>query len=304
MAADATRSSTARSALALCILLLPATAAAQGNGHAYGHAKKSTPSGGGASQLTRSNPGGPGGTGIRNFGSWLDDASLMKPGEGSLTLSFGWFRSPVFREFDLPVVDGGIGLTRRIQFGFSVPYYHVNQPGGPVARGVGDLFLSAKVQLVEPVPARRAFGLAVSPVLEMLSGDPGAGGRYQWGLPLSMEVQRGRVRGFGSVGYFSRGSVFASGAVQVPVSDRAAFTGSVTRSHSLEDDALSAALGLTQTRTDVSASVGYALGSSASLFGAVGRTVSRQDANAASIVISAGAAFTFDAWRPVQRPVR
>lgn len=294
----------ALSTVAVCLLLSPATAGAQGNGHAYGHAKKSTPSGGGASQFGPSDPGGPGGTGIRNFGSWLDDASMMKPGEGSLTLSFGWFRSPVFREFDLPVVDGGIGLTRRIQFGFSVPYYHVNQPGGAVARGVGDLFLSTKIQLVEPVPAKRTFGLAVSPVLEMLSGDPGSGGRYQWGLPLSMEVQRGRVRGFGSVGYFSRGSVFASGAVQVPVSDRVAFTGSVTRSHSLQDDALSAALGLTQTRTDVGASAGYALSPSASLFGAIGRTVSRQDANAASIVISAGAAFTFEAWRPVQRPVR
>ena len=288
----------------MCLLLLPGKAAAQGNGHAYGHAKKSTPSGGGASQFGPSEPGGPGGTGIRNFGSWLDDASMMKPGEGSLTLSFGWFRSPVFREFDLPVVDGGIGLSRRIQFGFSVPYYHVAQPGGAAARGVGDLFLSAKVQLVEPVARGRAFGLAVSPVLEMLSGEPGPGGRYHWGLPVSMEVQRARVRGFGSVGYFSRGSVFASGAVQVPLSERVAFTGSVTRSHSLQDDALSAALGLTQTRTDISASAGYALSSSASLFGAVGRTVSRQDANAATVVISAGAAFSFEAWRPMRRPTK
>ncbi len=299
----ASRTLTALSTLALC-LLLPVTAAAQGNGHAYGHAKKSTPSGGGASQFRPSDPAGPAGTGIRNFGSWLDDASMMKPGEGTLTLSVSWFRSPLFREFDMPVVDGGIGLARRVQFGFSVPYYHVNEPGGAVTRGIGDLFLNAKVQLVEPVAGKRTFGLAVSPVLEMLSGEPGPGGRYHWGLPVSMEVQRGRVRGFGSVGYFSRGSVFASGAVQVPVSDRVALTGSVTRSHSLQDDELSATLGLTQTRTDVSASAGFALSPAASLFGAVGRTISRQDANAATVVISAGAAFTFEAWRPLRRPTR
>ena len=61
-----------------------------------------------------------------------------------------WFRSPAYHEFDAPIGDGAIGLTRKVQFGFSVPYYHVNAPGGPVVRGIGDLYLTSKVQLREP----------------------------------------------------------------------------------------------------------------------------------------------------------
>lgn len=291
---------------AACILSWAPPASAQPRGKALGHQKKSTPSGGGASQLqTSDGSGGLTGTGVRNFGSWLDDASVLAPGRGSVSVSFALFRSPVFREFDLPVTDGGIGMTRRVQFGFSAPYYHAGEPGGPAARGLGDVYLSTKLQLVEPAAANGAWGLAVTPVLEVLSGDPGPGvGRYHWGLPVSAELQRGPVRGFGSAGYFSRGSIFASGAVQASLSDRLAVTGSVTRSRSTRDDELSAALGLAETRTDVSGSVGYALGPAASIFAGVGRTLSRQDANAASLVLSGGVVFGFDAWRPSPPPRR
>src|SRR5688572_17146788 len=132
------------------VLALAAVAAAQGNGRGRANGRfkggaAPSPSSGGAAQLQVpvqvQAPTQPqlSGTGVRNFGAWLDDASLMQPGMSSLSVSFGWFRSPVFREFDVPVVDGGVGVTRRVQFGFSVPYYHANEPGGPVARGLGDL---------------------------------------------------------------------------------------------------------------------------------------------------------------------
>ena len=153
-------------AAALLAGALVSPAAAQGNGHGHGHAygqlKSSTsaPSGGGAAQIQPAIVAG-----VRNFGSWLDDASMMEPGAGSLTLSFGWYRSPLFHEFDAPVADGGIGLTRRVQFGFSVPYYHMNEPGGPVFRGLGDLYLTSKVQLREPSADHGGVGFAVVPVV-------------------------------------------------------------------------------------------------------------------------------------------
>ena len=295
------RSVSALLAVAACILVPVPAALAQGKGHAPGQQKKNTPSGGGAAQLP-STAGGAAGSGVRNFGSWLDDASVLAPGQGTVAVSFGWFRSPVFSEFDLPVVDSAVGLTRRVQFGISAPYYHVSVPGGPVARGLGDLYLSTKAQLIEPASGTRAWGLAVTPVLEVLSGEMGPDARrYHWGLPVSVEIQRGRVRGFGSAGYFSRGSMFASGAVQLPLSERVALSVSLTQSHSLRDDELSAALGLTRTRTDVGGSAGYALSPAIALFAGVGRTLSAQDANAASLVVSGGAAFAFDAWRPGRR---
>ena len=285
----------------VCVLVSASPAAAQGNGrgHAYGQLKSSssTPSSGGASQVQSGAAAG-----VRNFGSWLDDASMMTPGSGSLTVSFGWYRSPLFHEFDAPIADGGIGLTRRVQFGFSVPYYQVHEPGGPVFRGVGDMYLSSKVQLREPSAEHHGLGFAVIPVVVVLSSDPTeTGKRFNWSAPVSVELQRDGWRVFGSAGYFSQGSVFASGAVEVAASSRVTVTGVLTQSHSTIEDDPAATLALSRTRTDVSGGVTYMFNPGIAVFGNVGRTISQQDANAASVVISGGVSFNFDAWHQAGR---
>src|SRR5688572_11519570 len=289
-------------ALPLLLVLALATAAeAQGNskGKANGRFKGGaapSPTSGGAAQLQ---PQQVAGTGSRNFGAWLDDASILPAGMGSLSVSFGWFRSPVFREFDVPVLDGAVNMTRRVQFGFSVPYYHANEPGGPVARGLGDLYLNAKIQLRDPAAHSTGIGFAVSPVLEVLSTDPGPeGSQLNWALPASIEMQRERVRAFASAGYFSRGSLFASGAVELALSDRLWATGAITRSHSTKNDEFSNVLGLSPSRTDVNGGVTYLVASAVAAFGNVGRTISRQDANSASLVVSGGVSFSLPAWTP------
>jgi hypothetical protein len=287
----------------LFVLALATTAAAQGNGRgkANGRFKGGTtpsPSSGGAAQL-QPQPQAVDGTGTRNFGAWLDDASLLPVGMGSVSVSFGWFRSPVFHEFDVPVVDAAVGMTRRVQFGFSVPYYHANEPGGPVARGLGDLYLNAKIQLRDPAAHSSGIGFAIAPVLEVLSTDPGAeGSQLNWALPASIEMQRQRVRAFASAGYFSRGSLFASGAVELALSDRLWATGAITRSHSTKRDEFSNLLGLSPSRTDVNGGVTYLVASTVAAFGNVGRTISRQDANSASLVVSGGVSFSLAAWTP------
>ena len=297
-------------ALPLLLVLALATAvAAQGNGRGKANGRfkggaAPSPSSGGAAQLQPQPQQVAGiqqvaGTGVRNFGAWLDDASLLPAGMGSMSVSFGWFRSPVFREFDVPVVDGAVGMTRRVQFGFSVPYYHANEPGGPVARGLGDLYLNAKVQLRDPAAHSTGIGFAVSPVLEVLSTDPGPeGSRLNWALPASIELQRQRVRAFASAGYFSRGSLFASGAIELALSDRLWATGALTRSHSTRHDEFSNLLGLSPSRTDVNGGVTYLVASTVAAFGNVGRTISRQDANSASLVVSGGVSYSFAAWTP------
>jgi hypothetical protein len=288
----------------ICVFVSVSPVAAQGNGHghAYGQLKPSTgaPSSGGAVQVQ---PGVS--AGVRNFGAWLDDASLMTPGAGSLTLSFGWYRSPLFHEFDAPVADGGIGLTRRVQFGFSVPYYHVNEPGGPVFRGVGDMYLSSKVQLREPSAEHHGVGFAVTPVVAVLSSDPTeTGRRFNWAAPVSVELQRQGWRAFGSAGYFSQGSLFASGALEVAASQRVTMTGTLTQSHSTIADEPAATLVLSRTRTDVSGGATFMLNPGFAVFGNVGRTISQQDANAASVVVSGGVSFNFDAWHQAGRRSR
>jgi hypothetical protein len=238
----------------------------------------------------------PSGTGVRNFGAWLDDASLLPPGMGWATVSFGYWRTPLAREIDVPTIDGGFGLNRRVQVGFSVPYYHVGEPGGPMTRGLGDLYFNAKIQLRDPASHKSGVGFAIIPVLEILSFRPGPDdSRVQWALPASVEVQRKGWRAFGSAGYFSRGALFAAAGGELALTDRAWLVGAVTQSHSAKADNLSAALGFAKTRTDVSAGLTVAATPNVAVFGTVGRTISKQDDNSARLSLTAGVSYSFTA---------
>src|SRR5437867_7034751 len=109
-------------------------AAAQGNSAGHGHAHQggvTAGAGGSASPL----PGS--GEGIHSFGVWLDDASVAAPGGGWATISLGIYRSDLFHEIDAPIVDAGVGLTRRVQAGFSAPVYNVTPVGGARVHGLG-----------------------------------------------------------------------------------------------------------------------------------------------------------------------
>ena len=296
-------------ALACCFLLVPSPAAAQGNGrgNAFGHNNR--PSGNSSSPSSNSgSPGGgsgdaafppqPDGAGVRNFGSWLDDASVMAPGSGFMSFAASYWRMSGFTELDVPAVDVGVGLTRRVQVGASVPVYHAGEPGGPVTRGVGDLFLNGKIQLRDPAAGRNGVGIALVPVVEVLSAAPAAGGsRVSWGIPAAVEVQRDGWRAYGSTGYFSRGAIFGSGALEVALGSRAWVTGTVSQSRSLKQDPLSEALGLSRTRTDVSGGASAAVSEGLAVFGSVGRTISRADANSATMFLTGGVAINFEAWR-------
>ena len=278
----------------LCVLMAqPARAQGKGHGNAFGHAKGSTSAGAAA---TASTPGaaaadaggGPApDTGVRNFGTWLDDASVLAPGGGFSSFSVGYWRLSSFSEIDAPSFDVAFGLTKRVQVGASVPVYHASAPGAPAVRGIGDLYLSSKVQLREPAPG--SFGFAVVPLIHVLSAEPATGtSRVGWAVPVSLEYQGTGWRAYGSTGYFSRGSLFASAAIELPVGNRTWVTGTLSQSHSLRDDATADALGLSANRTDVSGGVTWAASDAVALFGAIGRTLSRDDGSATKLFVSGG----------------
>ena len=217
---------------------------------------------------------------------------------GWTSVSIGFWKTPLLREVDVPMVDGGFGVNRRLQVGFSVPFYYVNEPGAPTSRGVGDLYLNAKIQLRDPEVSRRGVGFAVIPVLEVLSFQPGPDeSRLQWAVPVSMEVRRDGWRLFGSAGYFSRGSLFAAAAAELALSDRAWLVGTISQSHSMDADDFSVSLGLAQTRTDVTGGLTVMASPNVAVFGNVGRTVSRQDFTSATVAVTAGLSWNFIAWK-------
>src|SRR5262245_50864161 len=215
------------SLVAAAVLALPALAAAQGNS-AFGHshngsrvtAPSSTSSSAPGSSASVTSEGPSYGVDVRNFGTWLDDASVMGPGSGFVTLGFSFWRGPEFREFDFPMIDSGFAIHQRVQVGMSFPYYYAGPPGGPVVRGIGNVYMTGKVQLRDP--SSQPVGFALTPMLEVLDAAPLTGGnRVNWALPANVEFRREGWRAFGSGGYFSRGALFASGAVEAALTERA-----------------------------------------------------------------------------------
>lgn len=268
-------------AIAACVGAAPRLAFAQGHGHAYGHGKQGgvTAGSGSATPLPAS------GTGIRNFGVWLDDASVAAPGGGWMSVSFGYYRTDVFREFDMPVADAGVGLTKRAQFGFSVPVYNLNVAGAAPTRGLGDLYLHSKLQLRD---ASSGFGYALVPVIEVASGVQVEGQhRVHWALPVSMELQRTQWRVYGATGYFSRGSLFASGALERALSSQLSITGTLSTSYSTKADVVPTP-GLSRVRTDVSGGASYSVRPTWIIFGSLGRTISAHDENSTNLSLSGG----------------
>jgi hypothetical protein len=279
--------------LALCGLLAQ-PAAAQGRGNAFGHAKGAVSAGAAASASSAGSPsaadGGAGpapDTGVRNFGAWLDDASVLAPGGGFTSFSVGYWRLASFTEVDAPSFDVAFGLTKRVQAGASVPVYHASAAGAPSVRGIGDLYLTSKIQLREPAPG--TFGFAVIPLIQVLSAEPLPGaGRVSWAVPVSLEYQGTGWRTYGSTGYFSRGSLFASGAVEIAVASRTWVTGTLSQSHSIRDDTSADLLGLSANRTDISGGATWAGSDAVALFGAIGRTLGRDDGSATHLFLSGG----------------
>jgi hypothetical protein len=279
---------------------VPAFAQGKGKGNAFGHAKTTASAAPTAAAASGSGGGGAApaveSSGVRNFASWLDDASVLAPGGGVTSFSVGYWRMAGFSELDVPSFDVGIGLAPRVQAGASVPVYHASVPGGPVSRGIGDLYLNAKVQLREPSAGPNGrIGVALVPLVQILSAAPVPDeSRVSWGLPVAIEVQRDGWRVYGSTGYFSRGSLFASAAIELPLAERAWITGTVTQSHSTRTDLGADALGLPSNRTDISGGVSWAAVDRVALFGSLGRTLTRSNPTDTHLFVTGGVAVNFD----------
>ena len=191
---------------------------------------------------------------------------------------------------DIPIVDGSYAVNDRFQFGLSMPFYR-SEYGGTTSRGVDDMYFSGKIVLIDPAIKDARFGIAVIPVLEVLS--PGFfDDRVHWALPISAEFRASPIRVYGSTGYFSRGAVFGAGALEWTSPEGTSLTFSLTHAVPTAEDTS----GLTGGRSDFSVSVGRSLNDAASLYVGVGRTLSSPDeSNKTSLAISGGVSFSFSA---------
>ena len=278
-------------------------AAAQGKGKGLGKGRGPTPPAAPSSSSAAVSSAAVPVFGIRQFGAWLDDASLLEPGSASAAVSLGLVRSAGGRQTDFPIVDAGLGLTPRVQLGMTVPYYRLSFADGSQAAGLGDVYLAAKVGLIDPAKkTTSSFGLAVSPLLEILADpDPTVGRSFHVGLPVSVEWRQPKYRLYGSSGWFSRGAFFASGALELPLTERVVATGMLSHTRALNDDPNADAMGMSRARTDLMGGAAFFATPSIAIYGSLGRTISAQDANAASFMLGAGVSMTFAGPTPGRR---
>ena len=264
---------------------LPQIAEAQGQGRGRPKAPQAsaetvTGSAGGSASISTSQ--------FRQFGVWLDDATTSAEGGGSAGIGIGYWRGAGASLLDVPILDASYAVHDRFTLGASVPFYRAEN-AGTTARGVDDVYLSGKIVLIDPALKDARFGIAVIPVLELLS--PGFyEDRVHFALPVSAEFRATPVRVYGSTGYFSRGAFFGAGAVEWTSPSGTSLTFSLTHSVPTSEDTT----GLTGGRSDMSVAVGRALSDSASVYVGMGRTISSPDEdNKTSLAISGGISFSF-----------
>ena len=285
-------------------LLIPGAAYAQGNGRPKGP-KAPTPTTTTPSSSTSASTSTPTSTSapsadlvagatssFRQFGSWLDDASSSYKGDSYASFGVGYWRLAEGSQVNAPMLGMGWGVTDRLQMSASVPFYHTNY-AGTTSSGLDDLYFGAKYTIVDPTLTLSEFGLAVNPVIEVLSAD-NLDGRVHFALPVNVELRRQPFRMYGSAGYFTRGSVFAGGALEWTGS-RMIVTGSLTQSYSIKSDVMLDSMGVGRQNVSVSGAVALPVTDRLATFVSVGRTLTPIEEGGTKLALSGGVSIRFSA---------
>ncbi len=230
------------------------------------------------------------------FGSWLDDASTLAPGTASLSVSAGRWSARDGGQTDAPVFDLSAGVSKRVQLGLSVPFYHASYSDGFTSSGRGDIYATAKIKLVSADDHR--VGLSMSPLIEVLSdvalSDTTLGlNRVNWALPVSVQAGTRTTQAFVTAGYFSRGATFAALGVTHAMSGTVTLSSSLTVSHSTKALSSTDLAGLSRSRADGTIGLSVMVSPRVGLSGNIGRTVSKLDQNGATFTASGAISVQF-----------
>ena len=189
-------------------------------------------------------------------------------------------------------MEVAVGVADRVHLAASVPHVTGSADAAGPLGGVGTSFFTLKVGVLDD--RARGIKVSVSPTLELLGEGVAQAlgadvGRAQFGVPASVELDRGSYRVFGGAGYFSRGVWFTGGGAGVRTSPRVFLSGSFGRSWRRDDDPLVPLSD--RARNEISGGVSYLLTPHASAFMSVGRTISTLDENGAGTTLAGGVAF-------------
>jgi hypothetical protein len=207
---------------------------------------------------------------LQTFGTWLDTAAVNTPGEAWMWISTAYWRSQSLREIDAPSMGLSVGVAPRTQVGVTLPYYYLTDRFGSTWHGFGASYLTAKFAVTQ----NRRVNVSTSPTVEILSWTTPGTRRVNWVLPISVQTYARSAGFYGSTGYFSRGSVFESGALEWYATQRLTLSVTAAHSYSVVSDPVGDALGVARHRTDAGGGVYVAVRPTMVFFANAGRTVS------------------------------
>src|SRR5262249_52999627 len=135
--------------------------------------------------------------------AWMDNATLMTPGSMWLGVSMARWQGTDASQLSFPVIDAAAGLMPRVQLGASLPRVAGSADPATAGAGLGTSFFSAKIGILPE--NRHGVKVAVVPTVEILSAAamqfaPVEQNRTQWGLPVSVGLDRGRLSFYTSAG--------------------------------------------------------------------------------------------------------
>jgi hypothetical protein len=216
--------------------------------------------------------------------AWMDDASLMAPGSVWASVSTVTWHGSGATELVFPVFDVSIGIAPRLQLGASLPR---------ASGGLGTSFYTAKIAIGEE--HSRAMKVAIGPTLEVLGAasmpyGPAGQSRVQWGVPVSVEIDRGATRMYGSSGYFSPGILYVGAGISRQLTDRIGAFGSFSRAWTRT--AVDAPAAGAPRRNDLSGGGSFNVMPDIAVYGSLGRTVGTAAGHGAGTTLGVGVSLT------------
>lgn len=234
-------------------------------------------------------------------GALLDDYEVVEPRSFTFTFGGGYVKVPFGHDVWLPSHDISVGLTPWLDIS---AYTSVTKVSFEQFRttAVGDAYINAKFIVLKEAKGRP--GVAFQPVLEVLgrpslANNPLAPAKVNgaFGGMVGKNLWQS-IRVYNHSGYFTRGIVFSSGAVEITRFSRftpavwAAF-GAITRNREF-----TAEQGANATRLNVGGTLGFRIAKNWSAYVSGGRSLGRRDYNSTDFSIGGAVSYT---WRPFAR---
>ncbi len=231
-------------------------------------------------------------------GALLDDYEVVEPRSITFTFGAGYLKVPSGYDVWMPSSDLSIGLTRWMDVSL---FSSVSKNSFETFRttAMGDAYINAKFVLLREGPRRP--GIALQPALEVLgrpslANNPLAPNKVNaaFGGMLGKNI-RDTVRIYSHSGYFTRGIVFTSAAMEITRFSRITPVAFATFGALTDHRETAAELLLNASRLDVGGTLGVRLAKDWSAFVSASRSLGRRDFNSVSIAVGGGVSYT---WRP------